>query len=123
MTTEAVKKEIKKKFGSYSEFARLAGIDRYEFQKSFLESHKVEKKEIKRIHVLCANTEGPKPEISQEKIDKLRVKVDEAGGVITFCRKHSDIISEQSLFTLLRGGRNRLTNKVKDVFEYFEIKI
>jgi len=122
MTVQQVKKRMKDKFGQYSVFARLAGLDRYELQRDFLEAHRVDKSVIKAMAELVEKTGAPKDEISPEKIEELRKALVNAGGVVKFCRENTGF-AEQSVFKILAGKRKRLTGKVKDLFDHFKIEI
>lgn len=122
MTTDQVRKKIKKKFGTYSKFAKAAGIDEYEFRLRFLGAHRVDKSEIHRIAALCESTNELGPEISADKIAALREAIESRGGVIQFCRDNRQF-AEQSIFQILNGTRKKKTNKVQEVFDFLGVGV
>jgi hypothetical protein len=90
MTRENLKAEIKETFGTYSNFCRLAGIDRYKFQRDFLQAFHVEPKEVKRIAGIVAGLKDSAVNKANivPKLKSLREAIKASGGVKAFCRKN-----------------------------------
>ena len=117
---DSVKKQIKKKFGSYSQFARLAKLNRYEFQRDFLTVKKPDVKYCKEVAKLCAKTNPTGRGVSEETRDHIRALiVAEHGGIQQFCKKHKQFV-EVSVFQILDGTRKTITPKVKKFLAFFE---
>lgn len=117
---DVLKKRIKSKFGSYSEFARLAKIDRYEFQRDFLTVKNLNPKYAKRIASLIVKVKPEGRGVSEETRDYLRARiVAEFGGVKQFCATHKEFV-EVSVFQILDGTRKTITPKVKKFLTFFE---
>ena len=123
MTREKLKKEIRKKFGTYSRFARLAGLDYYILKKDFLDAHKPEKPDLVNIEALLNSTNAP-DEFTDELRSSLQEAVNESGGVLGFCSKNEKFIPS-TLFAILSGEINsykRITPNIKQLLDHFEIK-
>ncbi len=87
MTRDSVKKKIKKHFGTYSKFCKLAKIDRYHFQRDFLEAKHVQPMEVSDIDSLVDSLSQKSltlPEL-RSKLKAVRRALKEAGGVPAFC--------------------------------------
>lgn len=126
MTQEQVKEKIKKKFGTVTNFAKVSGFDRYELQKMFMPFYaKTQRykdllvKVNEKIKALEANPEAS--EISAEKLDLLKMYVEESGGVGKFCAENPDF-SKDSVFQILSGKRKRMSAGVKKLFDHFQIE-
>lgn len=124
MTQESVKKKIKAKFGSYSEFARMADLDRYEFQRDFLTANRVSKADLKTYNDLCDKLDFVSKDIPQEAIQKVRDLIFDKYGTITkFCKVHPQF-PEGTIFRMLsEGGARKTSRKAKELFEFFKIEI
>ncbi len=121
MTKESIHKEIIKKFGSMSKFARLSGLDRYELQKVF--ARKVNDEEtLCKIEGKIRRTanKSDKNEITVRQIDSLRKALKTAGGVIEFSKANPQF-PEKSVYQILSGRRKRMTKKVQELFSYFKL--
>lgn len=121
MTKEQIRKKIKAKFGSLSNFAEISGIPRYDIQKAF--ARKVPDKKFMALLEMKCNVLRPRPvdgEITPSDRKKLERALNEAGGVIEFTRKNPDF-SKDSIFQILSGKRKRMTEKVKELFSHFEL--
>jgi hypothetical protein len=55
MTRDQLKNKIKKTFGTYSKFCKLAKIDRYHFQRDFLEARHIEAMDMADIEGLVVS--------------------------------------------------------------------
>lgn len=121
ITKEKVRKEIKVKFGSLSKFAVLAKKDEYTLRKRFARKE-VDQNFLMEINRLCERTaiKNTPGEISSEQIVKLDRALKKAGGVITFCREHTEF-PEKSVYQILSGRRKRITDKVRDLLDHFKI--
>lgn len=104
MTIDAVKKKIKETFGTYSKFTKLAGIDRYEFQRDFLQAATVSKGDIAEINGLVASLkdQASTPATIRSKMGGLKKALKEAGGVPAFCRANPDFVPG-SVYAVLYG--------------------
>lgn len=123
MTVDSVKKKIKRKFGTYSDFCRVAKLDRYMFQKDFLTKKKVESKyltEIARI-VERLEPEQLKPVFTRAKLKLLKRAIMASGGVIAFCQENG--YSQDTVFKVLAYGENyrTVTPVVKKLLDHFGI--
>lgn len=92
MTREQVKAKIKKHFGTYSEFCRRAKINRYHFQRDFLEASHVEAMDIADIDSLVDSLSDQGFTLPQirSKLKSLRKALKESGGVPAFCKANPD---------------------------------
>jgi hypothetical protein len=121
MTADRLLAKIKKKFGSLSAFAEIAGLDRYELQKHF-----ARKKPDENItwslnnKCLVLKPRTRKGEISPKQLKSLKRAINESGGVLAFTRENSEY-SKDSIFQILSGKRKRMTPKVKKLFSHFEL--
>ena len=110
---ESLKKKIKKKFGSYSTFARLAGIDRYDLQANFLTKTRPEPEFMARIESLASSLDfKPKFDtLSPEQLESLREAINEFGGVIKFCSQYG--YNKTTVFHILSDSyeQGRYKNK------------
>ena len=124
MTKEQIKKQLKKKFGTYSRFAALAGIDYYRLKKDFLDAHKPERSDLVVIEGLLNSTNAP-DEFTDELRKSLQEAVNESGGVLGFCSKNEKFIPS-TLFQILSGevqSYKRITPTIKQLLDHFEIKV
>lgn len=104
MTVEAVKKKIKKKFGTYSNFTRIAGLDRYEFQRDFLTANIVDKLTIAGIDAMVDKlTHTPlEGSLTPEKIEALQEAINSLGGISAFCKEHPEF-NKNTVAAILSG--------------------
>lgn len=124
MTIKALKVKIKKKFGTYSRFARIAALDRTEFQKDFLRGVNVDQKYIDKIRSLSEkhSIEDDGNLIASDKVAKLRKAITKAGGVIDFCEKNKQF-SQATVKHVLSGRRKNVTDIVASLFKHFNITL
>lgn len=120
MTADVLKRKIKQKFGSFTNFGEAIDVDRYVLQKELLQPQKVKKDVITKYAKLCEDTTGHK--LTDENIELLKAEIEEYGGVKLFC-ECEELIGENELFKLFRGERKLITPKLEEVFEFFEIKV
>jgi hypothetical protein len=123
MTVESVKKKMKRKFGTYSDFCRAAKLDRYLFQKDFLTKKKVEREYLLRIARMVERIEpeSSKPVFTRGKLKLLKRAVNESGGVIAFCRESG--FSQDTVFKVLayNDTYRTVTPIVKRLLDHFGI--
>jgi hypothetical protein len=121
MTKEEVHLEMVSKFGTMSRFARLAKLDRYELQKLF--ARKAE--DTQEVGALYRKIEATalKPaegEITPAQLKKLAKAIEKAGGTYRFC-KDNPKFAEKSVYQILSGRRKRVTEKIQELFDHFNI--
>ena len=92
MTRESIKKKIKKHFGTYSKFCKLAKIDRYHFQRDFLQASEVSAMDMADIDGLVASLKDQvvNPTELRSKLGGLRKALKASGGVPAFCKANPD---------------------------------
>lgn len=123
MTKDTVKKEIEKKFGTFTRFAKMAGIDHYDLQRDFLNKKYITSDKLKEIKALIRETENKalKNDLTAEKIELLRIKIDEKGGPYKFCKDHPEFVMA-SVYQVLAGKYKKISGRVKVLFDHFKIK-
>lgn len=124
MTKEVIKDKIKTKFGTISNFARLAGLDRYRLQIIFAKGTTPPKDELKAIWDKY-NELKPKETgdlIDREKLELLKMYIDQRGGVYKFCQDNPAYPQNQ-VYPLIAGKRKRNSALVKSLFEFFKIGV
>lgn len=119
MTTEAVKKRIQKKHGTISAFARVANIDRYDLQKMFARKA-LTKEEQKTILDKLQETSPEAVGIPPEKLELLRSKLQEAGGVYKFCKDHPEF-EKRHVYRAYKGGYVSGGGMAQRLMDYFSI--
>lgn len=127
MKKEVLKEKIKKHFSTYTNFARLAGLDYYSFSRDFLNCAYPEKEYIETINALCdklrdSDTSGA---ITASELRLLKKAIKERGGVIKFCRETLDsdgqpMLSESSVFKIL-AGNDEYRKSARKLIEHFKI--
>ncbi len=122
-----VKKRIKKKFGTMSNFARIAKIDRYDLQKkmamvaynpSSKESRLILSRIVLESSVLKVPNRGA--QIPPEKLKSLIIEIKKSGGVNAFCAENPKF-SSRSVFQILQGRRRKMSPGVQALFDHFKI--
>lgn len=121
MTTQTVKNQIKKKFGTVAKFAKLADLDYYDLQKIFYSGDPDKLFEVSK-KIMSIEVEPTDGEINDVQREKLKAKMDKAGGVIAFCRDNPKY-SRVTIFQILSGHRKRLAPKVVELFTELKIKM
>ena len=110
---EQLKKDIKKNFSTFTNFARVAQLDYYSFAKDFLQKDSPDKKYMDSLKVILAglkDSESNRP-ITPSELKSLKKAVMQRGGVIKLCREAVDgegdvvepLFSETSVYKILAG--------------------
>jgi predicted transcriptional regulator len=123
MTKDKLKKEIKKKFGTYSRFAKLAGLDYYLLKKDVLDNPKPDLSDLVIIEARLNDTNAP-DQFTTELRKSLQESINESGGVLMFCFTNKQFIPS-TLFAILSGdieSYKRITPTIKQLLDHFEIK-
>lgn len=122
MSKAAVKNKIKRKFGSLTRFAKLAGVDRYDLQKDFARKTLTPKR-AKELEKLVARTSDKRlaNEFTPERLEALRAKIEAAGGAQKFCDEYRRF-SYVSLIQILAGKRKLVSATVRELFDHFKIE-
>lgn len=112
---EAFKRRIKKKFGSLSNFARLAEIDRYELQKWFSLKHLPDDRAAFLEDKFKTTEPGNSGNvIPSDKLEEWKKAVDLAGGVYRVSRDKK--LRMDILYKLYKGELKMFTPFVKNAF-------
>jgi hypothetical protein len=104
MKRDTLKKKIKEKFGTHSNFARITGLDRYELQRDFLEKEgAVNPQLMLRLEELYHSAEPApsRPVFTPEQITEIREAINEVGGVAVFSEANE--YSKDTIFQILSG--------------------
>lgn len=125
MSAQQLKKKIKKKYKTMSSFARVAGIERYELQKMFSRKELTEAEKA-RMEALIATTAPEGEQIPAERLELLKSKIQENGGVAAFSASVLDenggpVFSKRMLHYIYGGHLKLNMGIVKKLFEYFNI--
>ncbi len=119
--------KVREKFGTITNFLRISGIDKGDFQKAFMDFY-AEKPEFKKLIVeadkLCDELDNQNPvddQLSDEKRQLLKEAIDKEGGVIKFCKDNTKF-SQVSVFQILSGRRKRISPIIKNLLEHFKIE-
>ncbi len=106
---EQLKKDIKKNFSTFTNFARVAQLDYYSFAKDFLQKDSPDKKYMDSLKVILAglkDSESNRP-ITPSELKSLKKAVMQRGGVIKLCREAVEgvepLFSETSVYKILAG--------------------
>lgn len=115
--TKALKSKIKKKFGTYSNFTRIAGIDRYEFQRDFLCKEKVQDNLHNDIAFAYDKFDNKLKgeEVTESMREWIETSVKENNGVIAFCREHG--FSKNTVFQVISGYYKVVTPNIKRLID------
>ena len=122
MELQELKDKIKKEFGSYSNFARAAKLDRYEMQRDFLSKKKVDPKLYHKIQSLAGRLKpkGARPKLTPSKIKALRVALNQAGGVLEFTKAFPEF-KKETVYQILIGRYPTITGTVQRLLDHFGI--
>lgn len=114
---EQLKKQIKKKFGKYSNFTRIVGMDRYEFQRDFLCKTQVPDQLFNDIEFALQKFENsPKrPVLDSKTRSWIKKSIDELGGVITFCEDEG--FNRNTVFQYISGYYKVITPNMEKLIE------
>jgi len=122
-----VKKRIKKKFGTMSNFARIAKIDRYDLQKkmamvAYDGSSNDNRKILSEINRIATGLKVPNrgAQIPPDKLELLISEIKKSGGVNKFCDANPKF-SSRSVFQILQGRRRKMSPGVQALFDHFYI--
>ncbi len=123
MTKESVQDEIKKKFKTMTRFAQLADIDYAELQRDFISKKYITTDKLREMKALIRKTESIalQNDLTPAKIEKLRIKIDECGGVYKFCQDNKQFV-QSSVYQILAGKYFKISGKVKQLFDHFKMK-
>lgn len=127
MTKDKLKKAIKKKFGTYSRFAKLAKLDYYLLKKDVLDNPKPERQDLVIIEARLHDTNAP-DRFTPELRKSLQEALNEYGGVLMFCMAN-ERFTASTVFAILSGNRmgynksyNKITPTIKALLDHFNIK-
>lgn len=123
MTRDKLKKEIKKKFGTYSRFAKLAKLDYYLLKKDVLDNPKPERQDLVIIEARLNDTDAP-DQFTPELRKSLQEAINEYGGVLLFCMAN-ERFTASTVFAILSGdieSYKRITPTIKALLDHFNIK-
>jgi hypothetical protein len=122
MTKDVLKQRIKNKFGTLSNFARLGNFDRYRLQIVFARGTTPPEEELKAIQNAYVDLK-PKETgdlIDPQKLETLKMWIDQMGGVYKFCQDNPDFKQAQ-VYALISGKRKRNSDLVKRLYEHFKL--
>lgn len=112
-------KQILKDHKSVSAFCRASGIDRIEWQKMSIRKEMTQE-EVKRIEDALQKTSPEAQGIPPEKLELLRSKLEEAGGVREFCRSHPEF-EVRHVYRAYNGQYVSGRGMAQRLVEFFEI--
>lgn len=120
---EALKKQIKKKFVKYSNFTRVSGFDRYEFQRDFLCKKQVPDDLFNDIAFALEKFEfiPKRPPLDTKTRKWLKEQIDELGGVATFCQQEG--FSKDTIFQYLSGYYKVITPNMQKVIDVINTRL
>lgn len=122
MKTEKLKNDIIEKFKKYSNFTRIAGLDRNHFNNNFISKEDVPDKYFKFIETLYNENAFIAVSIDKTKLNKLKKALKSYGGLYKFC-KENDGFYYNHCFKIIAGGYyKKVTPVMQKMFDYFEIK-
>jgi len=123
MKKEVLKAKIQKKFGSMSNFARAANIDRYDLQKTFARKD-IPKQElaglIKSYEELDGSPTGGNV-IDQDKLNRLIAMIQGHGGPYQFSKDNPQF-NMREVYSVFNGERKRMCKLIERLFEHFKIE-
>jgi hypothetical protein len=110
MTMNGLRRKIKKKFGSYHNFARIVGVETLRGKTPM---------EIDRIASKLTKS-GAGGVIPRHKLEALKSKISGLPeGITEFCQKEG--FSEVSVYQIIQGRRKRMSPVVERLFKHFGI--
>ncbi len=122
---ERVKAKIRKKFGTVSEFCRVAGYDQYDAQKAFMPFYARDSEFVKFLEEMSLKCEQIKyspadKALPKKKRELLREAIMQSGGVSEFCAKEG--YKEVTVHQVLQGTRKTMSRTVKKLLLHFKIE-
>lgn len=122
MNVKAFKKKVKTKFGSLSNFARAANRKRYDLQILLAKKH-IAKEDEESLERDFEKYDGDPVGnvITEDQLNELKSKINDAGGVYQFCKDNPDF-SQRQVYEVVNGNRTRLSKLVKKLFQHFKIE-
>lgn len=127
MTKEFIKRRkmlkdgITEKYGTQSQFCRLAGVNRMELQILFAVKYP-DLKFLKRVESLAGSVK-PKPThevLEPAKLEALKRAINASGGVGPFCKEHTQF-SRHTVNQIVAGRYGTVSRKVKELLKHFGI--
>lgn len=115
---EKLKAKIKKKFKTYSHFAKVAKLDRYEFQKYFLAKTDLEMVDQKYLKKIMAGLDNRS---ADDKISEMKKNIEAEGGVYFFC-KNNPQFNNITVAEIMTGKIKTVSPVVQDLLNHFKIK-
>ena len=121
-----LKAEIKKKFGTLSNFSRIADPDNAaEFRQRLQIMFAVVTPDAEFManvtnFVAQASMGLPGGPIDAEKLELLKTKINDAGGPANFCTANTQF-DFFPVYQILSGKRKRMTKTVQDLFDHFQL--
>lgn len=117
-TKENLKDSIKLKFGTLSNFARLAKINRYELQKIFARKE-ISSGDFKKIEskLKLRNISH----VDQSKLKLLKKAIDDAGGCYAFT-KENEGFPQRLTYMIYNGQQKRESALFKKLLSHFKIE-
>jgi hypothetical protein len=121
---DRLKKLIRRKFGTRTRFADLAGEDRYEVQKAFMPAYARDPKYIEFRKTLAAKAiklkrGGRRGELSRTQLGSLKKAIDADGGCYAVAKAMN--VASSSLYELYNGQRMVITTFVQGVLDKYSI--
>ncbi len=123
MTQEEIqelKDTIKEKHGSYSSFCRAAKIDRYEFQRDFLQKEYPDSKLLAKIDSMVDRVKAKpsRPVLTASKLKALKAAVMRSDGVVAFCAANPQF-KKETVYQILVGRYPTITDTVRGLLDHF----
>lgn len=121
-STTKLKAKIKKKFGTYSNFTRAAGMDRYELQRDFLQKKEVPDQKYEDIEFAFNKFDHVHkyPKLDKKTRDWMKWVIDIEGGVIAFCEAND--FNKNTVFQYLSGYYEHITPNIQKVIDVLKKK-
>lgn len=115
--TEKIKRDIKKKFGTISNFAKQNKLDRYGLQKTFAKRNPSEL-ELAPIESALKLRIGKFGVMTPVKFRQLKWAIKKAGGVKKFCLDNPEF-SEDTVFKILAKNRKMISGVTEKLLNHF----
>lgn len=122
MTKEQLKKSIKKKFGTLSNFCRCSGMDRTKLQILLARDTRPSQEELEAVAGLCKDTQAKDTiGIDWDKMALVFQRIDEYGGIVKFCKDHEQF-PINALYVLKNKKYKRHSRLVQALYDHFQIQ-